>query len=107
MGKVLLDTDILSDYLKGHHQAVVNHAARYAQQYGVFTFTSVTVYEIVYGLELKAAAAQLVRAIETPSSVRLEFSGDIRVELSRAEWEKQKHTKEWAVWFPQDALRVL
>ena len=52
-------------------------------------------------------AAQLVRAIETPSSVRLEFSGDIRVELSRAEWEKQKHTKEWAVWFPQDALRVL
>src|ERR1017187_8017543 len=63
MGKVLLDTDILSEYLKGHDQTVANHAARYAQQYRVFTFTSVTVYEIVYGLELKTAASQLKKAL--------------------------------------------
>jgi predicted nucleic acid-binding protein len=63
MVKALLDTDILSEYLKGHDAKVTSHAARYAQEHGVFTFTSVTVYEIVYGLELKAASAQLSKAL--------------------------------------------
>lgn len=63
MVKALLDTDILSEYLKGHNTTVATHAARYAQQYGIFSFTSVTVYEIVYGLELKSASAQLKRAL--------------------------------------------
>jgi predicted nucleic acid-binding protein len=63
MEKVLLDTDILSEYLKGHDQTVVDHAARYARQHRVFTFTSVTVYAIVYGYELKAASGQLQKAL--------------------------------------------
>ena len=63
MAKTLLDTDILSEYLKGHNPNVARHAARYAQQYGVFSFTSVTVYEIVYGLQLKAASTQLKKAL--------------------------------------------
>src|SRR5580704_6285669 len=63
MDKVILDTDILSEYLKGHDQNVANHAARYAQQHEVFTFTSITVYEIAYGLELKTAATQLKKAL--------------------------------------------
>jgi predicted nucleic acid-binding protein len=63
MAKVILDTDILSEYLKGHNSIVVTHAARYAQEHGIFTFTSVTVYEIVYGLELKGAAVQLHKAL--------------------------------------------
>jgi len=61
--KSLLDTDILSEYLKSHNQTVVSHAARYAQEFRIFTFTSVTVYEIVYGLELKAASSQLKKAL--------------------------------------------
>jgi len=64
MVKCILDTDILSEYLKGHHPAVIRHAGRYADEHGVFTFTSVTVYEIVYGLELKSASNQLKRACE-------------------------------------------
>jgi len=56
--KAILDTDILSDYLKGHNAAVAARAADYAKDHGVFTFTSVTVYEIVYGLELKGASSQ-------------------------------------------------
>ncbi|MGB7762687.1 MAG: PIN domain-containing protein [Bryobacteraceae bacterium] len=63
MEKALLDTDILSEYLKGYDQTVVNRAASYARQHRVFTFTSVTVYEVVYGLELKAAASQLRKAL--------------------------------------------
>jgi tRNA(fMet)-specific endonuclease VapC len=63
MAKVLLDTDILSEYLKGHDQTVATHAAAYARRRRVFTFTSVTVYEIVYGLELKSASIQLIKAL--------------------------------------------
>ena len=59
MAKSLLDTDILSEYFKGYNQTVIGHAARYAREHGTFTFTSVTVYEIVYGLELKGATSQL------------------------------------------------
>src|SRR5215470_3810159 len=63
MPKTLLDTDILSEYLKGHDRNVIRRAADYARQHGVFTFTSITVHEIVYGLELKGAAAQLQKAL--------------------------------------------
>jgi len=38
---------------------VAANAARYAQEHGIFTLTSVTVHEIVYGLELKNAKTQL------------------------------------------------
>lgn len=64
MSKALLDTDILSEYLKGYDRIVIRRAADYARQHGVFTFTSITVYEIVYGLELKGAAAQLQKALQ-------------------------------------------
>ncbi|MGA2119347.1 MAG: PIN domain-containing protein [Bryobacteraceae bacterium] len=63
IAKSILDTDILSEYLEGHDSAVAGQAARYAAEHGVFTFTSVTVYEIAYGLELKGAYAQLQRAM--------------------------------------------
>jgi tRNA(fMet)-specific endonuclease VapC len=64
MVKCILDTDILSEYLKGHDPAVIRHAADYAKEHGIFSFTSVTVYEIVYGLELKSASSQLKKAVE-------------------------------------------
>jgi molybdate transport system ATP-binding protein len=53
------------------------------------------------------APAQLLRVVEMPHAVRLEFGGDIRVEMPRAEYERQKQNKEWLVGFPQQALRVL
>lgn len=62
-GKAILDTDILSEYLKGHNAAVATRAVDYARQHGVFTFTSITVYEIVYGLELKGASSQLKKVM--------------------------------------------
>jgi predicted nucleic acid-binding protein len=63
MVKVLLDTDILSEYLKGHDIVVARHAATYARNHQSFTFTSVTVHEIVFGLELKNASSQLAKAL--------------------------------------------
>ncbi len=53
MEKCILDTDILSKYLKGHDTVVTGRAAQYAHEHRVLSFTSVTVYEIVYGLEVK------------------------------------------------------
>ncbi len=51
--------------------------------------------------------AQLLRAVEKAHTVRLEFSGDIVVEVTRSEYELQKHNKEWVVEFPARELRVL
>ena len=48
--KSILDTDILSGYLKGYDANVVRRGNCYAKDHGVFTFTSVTVFEIVSGL---------------------------------------------------------
>jgi predicted nucleic acid-binding protein len=64
MLKSILDTDILSEYFKGHNSIVVDNATRYANEYGLFTFTSVTVYAIVYGLELKGAHSQLRKVMD-------------------------------------------
>src|SRR5882672_5486262 len=61
--KALLDTDILSEYLKGYDASVVRRGDRYAKERGVFTFTSVTVFEIVSGLEHKDARSQLSKAM--------------------------------------------
>lgn len=58
MAKSLLDTDILSEYLKGHDATVAARARLYAQEHGFYSVTSVTAYEIIFGLELKAATAQ-------------------------------------------------
>jgi predicted nucleic acid-binding protein len=41
---------------------VTGRAAQYAHEHGVFSFTSVSVHEILYGLELKGATAQMQRA---------------------------------------------
>jgi hypothetical protein len=43
MDKCILDTDILSEYLKGHNSVVIGRAAQYAHEHSIFSFTSVTV----------------------------------------------------------------
>jgi len=51
--------------------------------------------------------ASLVRATPRERSVRLEFAGPIFVDLSQAEYARQKDNKEWLVEFPPEALTVL
>ena len=53
------------------------------------------------------ASACLVRACQRSQSVRLEFEGELSVDVPRAEFEKQKHNKEWLIEFPAAALRVI
>ena len=49
MQKTLLDTDILSDFLRGKNLNVVRRAEAYLGEYGHFTVSVVTVFEIVRG----------------------------------------------------------
>ena len=51
--------------------------------------------------------ATLVRKIEKPDRTRLEFAGDIAVELERSKVDKYGNVKEWVIEFPQVGLRVL
>ncbi|MEO7144661.1 MAG: ATP-binding cassette domain-containing protein, partial [Bryobacteraceae bacterium] len=56
---------------------------------------------------LNQIPAQLERVVDRPQGMRLEFSGGIAVIVSRAEYENQKHNKEWLIEFPRDSLRAL
>lgn len=56
--KVLLDTDTLSLYFKKYPK-VVAEAQNYLLQYQVFTFSSITRFEILRGMKVKGAAGQL------------------------------------------------
>jgi predicted nucleic acid-binding protein len=49
MDKVLVDTDILSDFLRGKHAAVRGRAGAYLDARGRLTLSVVTVFEIVRG----------------------------------------------------------
>jgi predicted nucleic acid-binding protein len=64
MAKVILDTDILSEYLKEYDPNVLKHGDKYAEDHTKFTFTSVTVFEMAFGLEAKGALKQLKKTLE-------------------------------------------
>jgi molybdate transport system ATP-binding protein len=51
--------------------------------------------------------ASLQRAIEQPGGWRLEFAGEIAVNMPRAEYERLRDTTEWLIQFPADSLRAL
>lgn len=50
MNKALLDTDIFSEFLKGHDPKVRQHAAAYRRAFGPLTISVVTAMEIIKGL---------------------------------------------------------
>jgi len=52
-------------------------------------------------------AGRLLRATELPRGVRLQFEGEITVELTPAEYQQRKHHREWVIEFPPQCLRVL
>jgi hypothetical protein len=51
--------------------------------------------------------ATLVRVVEKPDRLRLEFAGDIAVDVPRSEFEKHPGLKEWLIEFPRSSLRIL
>ena len=59
MSRVLLDTDILSEIFKGRDLTVKGHADAYSVVHGRYTFSAVSVQEILFGLHCKAALRQI------------------------------------------------
>jgi ABC-type sulfate/molybdate transport systems ATPase subunit len=51
--------------------------------------------------------ARLTRVTQRAQAVRLDFAGDLTVDVSREQYERQKDNKEWLVEFPPQAVRVL
>ena len=51
----LLDTDTLSEIMKGVDPSVQDHARRYLTIFGHFTFSIITRYEILRGLKARRA----------------------------------------------------
>jgi molybdate transport system ATP-binding protein len=58
-------------------------------------------------LEKNQLPAELVRAVETPLGMRLEFSGHIVVALPHAEYALLRDSRDWVIHFPPESLRVL
>ena len=59
MKPTLVDTDVLSELLKGRNPIVERQALDYSRLVGPLTFSAVTRFEIMRGLKLQQATAQL------------------------------------------------
>jgi len=59
MPRVLLDTDTLSEVMKGRDPQVQRHARRYLADYGPFSFSIITRYEILRGLKARRGTRQI------------------------------------------------
>ena len=64
MNKALLDTDILSEVLKGRNPQVVAQAEAYLRHHAMLTVSVISVIEIVSGLQLVARSEQLERFLQ-------------------------------------------
>ncbi len=64
MDKALLDTDMLSEVLKGRHPQVVAQAQVYLAQHRVLTVSVVSVMEVVSGLQRVERWEQLERFLQ-------------------------------------------
>ena len=51
MNKALIDTDILSEMIKGINPTVAHNASAYRQAFGRYTLTAISVMEIVRGFQ--------------------------------------------------------
>jgi predicted nucleic acid-binding protein len=91
MNKALLDTDIFSEFLKGHDPRVQQNAAAYRQAIGPLTISVVTAMEIIKGLhkmhrepEIQTLLARLAaEEVLEFDIVAAERSGRIHADLER------------------------
>ncbi|MEO8097823.1 MAG: ABC transporter ATP-binding protein [Acidobacteriota bacterium] len=52
-------------------------------------------------------AAHLERALEKPQWMRLEFAGNIAVDMPHAAYQLVRDTKDWMIEFPRETIRVV
>ena len=59
MDAVILDTDTLSEVLKQKNPQVSAHARRYLSIHRRLSFSTMTIYEVIRGLQVRRASHQL------------------------------------------------
>ena len=59
MNKALLDTDILSEIIKGVDQTIAGHATAYRRAFGNYTLSAISVMEIVQGFQKNQSTRRL------------------------------------------------
>jgi tRNA(fMet)-specific endonuclease VapC len=64
MDETLLDTDTLSEILKGKNQQVVKIADRYLDKHRCFAFSAITFYEVLRGFRATNAVRLLDKFLE-------------------------------------------
>ena len=91
MNKALLDTDILSEIIKGVDQTVAGHATSYRRAFGHYTLSAITVMEIVQGFQKNQSTRRLVAFVASLAAQEVigfdeadgELAGRIAGELER------------------------
>ena len=91
MDRSLLDTDILSEILKGRDPNVVANAAAYLSGFGDYLVSTITVIEIVRGLHRRGREEEIQQSLTLPN-IRLltldlraaELAGRIDADLERS-----------------------
>jgi tRNA(fMet)-specific endonuclease VapC len=71
MNKALLDTDILSEVLKGRNPQVVAQAEAYLRHHAMLTVSAVSVIEVVSGLQRMARSAQLEQFLRALDAIEV------------------------------------
>jgi tRNA(fMet)-specific endonuclease VapC len=71
MNKALLDTDILSEVLKGRNPQVVAQAEAYLRHHAMLTVSAVSVIEVVSGLQRIARSAQLEQFLRALDAIEV------------------------------------
>jgi predicted nucleic acid-binding protein len=92
MTKVLLDTDILSEVIKEKDPNVSRRARSYLAQHGCFTFSVISVMEVISGLSRRTLDAKIQQFIKLARQndvilldiVAAELAGRISADLQRA-----------------------
>jgi tRNA(fMet)-specific endonuclease VapC len=64
VNKALLDTDILSEFLKGINTIVVRNSTAYRQAFGYYSLSSITVMEVISGLQRNQSSRRIQKFLD-------------------------------------------
>jgi hypothetical protein len=84
LNQAILDTDILSEIIKGVDQTVAANAKTYRRAFGHYIVSAVTVMEVIRGYQRKQATRQLQPTFRTSPADYLRITGGPPIQPSYA-----------------------
>lgn len=97
MNKILLDTDIFSEILKGKHIRVIQNAHNYYKHFNQYTISIITVLEIIKGFHKTQREELIQRFLKTVSSSSVEI---LTLNIKSAELTGRIYADLERVWQP-------